>query len=301
MQRDAYQAVWMDRRFRGLTAKAKLAFMMIITGPHIEPSLTGLYWWDHAVLAKSLGYTKNDADMAARELVGAGLIHYDPVYRCLYVPMMLDIDRPRSPKNVSGWARSLHMMPESLLRNQWIEQLREHCKGRGGNFWLWFQGLGFEDHAVPEDVDLEPSAPAPGLPDLRPATKEDEDKEKEATLFEVEAAAKEDRVKHPEAMYLVENVIAPHVESLIQKNVEKKRQRAWAVDVNRIREIDGRPWELIEEIARWAVEDSFWRQQIQSGAAIRKHFDKILAKKRSREGIVASEAVEEFIKGGKDG
>jgi hypothetical protein len=299
MQRDAYQAVWTDRRFRGLTAKAKLAFMMIITGPHVDPSLTGLYWWDHTVLSKSLGYTKGDADLAARELVGAGLIHYDPVYRCLYVPMMLDIDRPRSPKNVSGWARSLRMMPESLLRNLWIEQLKEHCKSRGGNFWTWFQELDFEGHAVPEDVELEPVAPAPGLPDLKPATKEDE--EKEAALFEVEPTAREDRGRYPEATYLVENVVVPHVEGLIQKKIDEKRRKSWALEIHKIREIDGRPWDLIEEIARWAVEDSFWRQQIQSGGAIRRHFDKILAKKRSREGIVASEAVEEFIKGGGDG
>ncbi len=299
MQRDAYQAIWRDPRFRGLTSRAKLAFMMIVTGPHIEPCTTGLYWWQCQVLCRDLGFKKNDADAAARELVGAGLIHYDDVYRCLYVPMMLDIDRPRSPKNISGWARNMHMLPESLLRNQWIDQLREHCEERGGSFQEWYHRLGFDEHRVPEETQLDPVEPQVGLPDLRPVTKEDEEAELE--LFKVEATPKDEREqhKHPEGMYLVDKILVPHVEKLVQKKVTDQRRKSWAAELTRIRALDERPWDLIEEIMRWAVEDRFWRQQIQSAKAVRKHFDKLVAKKRHHEGIVASEAVEDFIKEGK--
>lgn len=49
----------------------------------------------------------------------------------------------------------------------------------------------------------------------------------------------------------------------------------WAADIEKIHTIDKQPVELINGIAQWSQTDDFWKKQIRSGAALRRHFEKL--------------------------
>lgn len=50
----------------------------------------------------------------------------------------------------------------------------------------------------------------------------------------------------------------------------------WADDIDKLQRIDGYDWNLIEAVMLWSQQDPFWRQQVRSGANLRKHFEKLL-------------------------
>jgi len=53
--------------------------------------------------------------------------------------------------------------------------------------------------------------------------------------------------------------------------------RKWAVEIDRLHRLDGQPVEEIERVLRWSMADSFWSGNIQSGKALRKHWNIITA------------------------
>ena len=53
--------------------------------------------------------------------------------------------------------------------------------------------------------------------------------------------------------------------------------RKWAVEIDRLHRLDGQPVEEIERVLRWSMADSFWGANIQSGKALRKHWNTITA------------------------
>jgi len=58
----------------------------------------------------------------------------------------------------------------------------------------------------------------------------------------------------------------------------KTRIEAWARDIDRINRIDGREWESIEAVIRWAKADSFWSSNIIAGNKLRDQFEQLIAK-----------------------
>lgn len=56
----------------------------------------------------------------------------------------------------------------------------------------------------------------------------------------------------------------------------------WARDIEKLNRIDGRGWNEIEEVIRWAKTDPFWSKNIIAGDTLRRQFDKLLAGKKSR-------------------
>jgi hypothetical protein len=53
--------------------------------------------------------------------------------------------------------------------------------------------------------------------------------------------------------------------------------RKWAVEIDRLHRLDGQPVKEIERVLRWSMADSFWSGNIQSGKALRKHWNTITA------------------------
>jgi hypothetical protein len=50
---------------------------------------------------------------------------------------------------------------------------------------------------------------------------------------------------------------------------------AWAYDIDKLNRIDKQDTTLIEGIMKWSQTDDFWKQQIRSGQALRRHFEKL--------------------------
>jgi hypothetical protein len=85
------------------------------------------------------------------------------------------------------------------------------------------------------------------------------------------------------AMKLAE-IIAESRERLCPtaKNVSSvnrsKTLAQWASDIEKVHRIDGREWDDIESVLSWALNDSFWEPNIQSGSKFRQQYDNLKIK-----------------------
>lgn len=61
----------------------------------------------------------------------------------------------------------------------------------------------------------------------------------------------------------------------------------WAVEVDKLNRIDGYEYNIIWGVAKWSQDDNFWRQQVRSGANLRKHFEKMLIRIKENETLKA--------------
>jgi hypothetical protein len=55
----------------------------------------------------------------------------------------------------------------------------------------------------------------------------------------------------------------------------------WSRQIEKIHKIDGYDIKLINYILQYSQQDDFWKQNIRSGGALRRHFDKIYVKAKS--------------------
>jgi hypothetical protein len=60
------------------------------------------------------------------------------------------------------------------------------------------------------------------------------------------------------------------------------RLKAWAADIDKLHRIDGRTWEQIESVMRWAKADSFWQSNVIAGKTLRSQFTKLLIQMQNR-------------------
>ena len=69
-----------------------------------------------------------------------------------------------------------------------------------------------------------------------------------------------------------------------RKKATEKILQNWAVDFDKTNRLDGYDWDLIADVLAWSQDDTFWQNNILSGATFRKQFDKLLVKMRAGEG-----------------
>lgn len=66
-----------------------------------------------------------------------------------------------------------------------------------------------------------------------------------------------------------------------RKAIGEDRLQKWAVEIDRLNRLDGYDWKLISDVAAWSQQDAFWQTNILSANALRRNFDKLLAKMKS--------------------
>ena len=64
-------------------------------------------------------------------------------------------------------------------------------------------------------------------------------------------------------------------------NPTEKEISKWAEDIDKLHRLDGFEYLLIERVIKWSLEDEFWRQNIRSGAKLRKQFPTLLVRIKS--------------------
>lgn len=81
------------------------------------------------------------------------------------------------------------------------------------------------------------------------------------------------------AMEMAELLFALHQQ--VDPKARKPNFEKWAADIEKIKRIDGRSYEDIEKVIRWAKKpDNFWFSNIMSGEKLRKQFDRLYADSR---------------------
>ena len=102
--------IWNDAKFRGLSDDAKLAFLFVLTHPHMTS--LGAMRASIPGLAKELGWTSEALRIAFRKPFAKGLIEYDEGACFLALPSFLKYNKPESPNVVKSWINSLDLIPE---------------------------------------------------------------------------------------------------------------------------------------------------------------------------------------------
>lgn len=86
------------------------------------------------------------------------------------------------------------------------------------------------------------------------------------------------RVKNQEAEELAEFLKEQILRNYPNRRIDKNYKQNWATDIDRAIRLDGRTPEQLKNAIIFASNDTFWKQQILSGANLRKHYDRLEAR-----------------------
>lgn len=89
----------------------------------------------------------------------------------------------------------------------------------------------------------------------------------------------------PEALLVAERLAVCIVDnySFMAHKISPKDHARWAEDIEKLHRIDGYDYKLITAVADWSQQDNFWKQNIRSGATLRKQFTKLLVRIKSEQ------------------
>lgn len=86
---------------------------------------------------------------------------------------------------------------------------------------------------------------------------------------------------HPQAVALSTLLFTLHQEQDPKYNVSQSQLANWSRDIEKIARLDGRDYDEIERVLRWAKADGFWRSNIMSGNKLREKFPTLYAQMTS--------------------
>ena len=116
--------MWNDEKFRTLSTEGKLAFVLLLTHPHM--TALGAMRASIPGLAAELG-GKGFAE-GFREVFAKGLAKHDESASCVYLPRFLKYNPPESPNVVKAWAHSIDLIPECNLKSQLIQEVKGYAE-----------------------------------------------------------------------------------------------------------------------------------------------------------------------------
>ena len=86
------------------------------------------------------------------------------------------------------------------------------------------------------------------------------------------------RVQNQEAEELAEFLKEQILRNYPNRKIDKNYKQNWAIDIDRAIRLDGRTPEQLKNAIIFSSNDNFWKQQILSGANLRKHYDRLEAR-----------------------
>ena len=86
------------------------------------------------------------------------------------------------------------------------------------------------------------------------------------------------RVQNQEAEELAEFLKEQILRNYPNRRIDKNYKQNWATDIDRAIRLDGRTPEQLKNAIIFSSNDTFWKQQILSGANLRKHYDRLEAR-----------------------
>lgn len=78
-----------------------------------------------------------------------------------------------------------------------------------------------------------------------------------------------------EARQLAERLHKWVLKNKPDRKIQNGWEERWAEDIDKMHRLDGRSWKQILGAIDWSQCDDFWRQNVLSGANLRKHYDRI--------------------------
>lgn len=111
--------IWNDAKFNGLSDDGKLAFIFVLTHPHM--TALGAMRATIPGLACELGWPTERLREAFEKASREGIIKYDKRASCVFLPNFVKHNPPESPNVVIAWAKCLEEIPECCLKTQAIQ------------------------------------------------------------------------------------------------------------------------------------------------------------------------------------
>jgi hypothetical protein len=79
-----------------------------------------------------------------------------------------------------------------------------------------------------------------------------------------------------------------------------KEKEKWANEIDRMKRLDGRTEEEIRQALYFAINDSFWKQNIRSAKKLREKFETLIIQSKQKKGSGKKQTTEEFFDLGKE-
>lgn len=119
--------IWNDLKVRALSDRGKLAFLFVLTHPH----MTALGAMRAALpgLAEELGWTSEAFREAFGEALSKGLLKHDEKASFVWAPNFLKYNQPESPNVVKAWGSALDLLPECGLKDTLIQHVKAFAEG----------------------------------------------------------------------------------------------------------------------------------------------------------------------------
>lgn len=234
---------WLDDDIFELNSDTRLLYLCLLTNPSRD--LLPAFKCSDRILSAYTGYSRDLIEVCRRQLIAAEKIIFIKGY---YIFCEQDFVKPSTGRDsLKIYERDWNKLP--LEVQDCINQLHEKSTGTSTGTTTG-TGTGRIDIGIDIGKDI-----AIGI-------------DKTITKKEVPVEAINLATKLQELV--MENF------SFVKKN--DKDVKTWAEDIERIHRIDGYDWSLIEFVIIWSQNDDFWKQNIRSGAKLRKKFVDLLVK-----------------------
>lgn len=118
--------IWNDKAFNSFTDQGKLAFIFLITHPHLE--MIGAMRGTIAGLAQELGWSEKAFREALKEALLKSMVKVDERASFIWLPNFLKYNKPESPNVVKSWENALDRLPECELKVHLIQCVKDSTK-----------------------------------------------------------------------------------------------------------------------------------------------------------------------------
>jgi len=124
--------IWNDAKFRELSDQGKLAFLFILTHPHMTS--LGAMRGSLSGLATELGWSEKAFRDAFGEAFAKGMLEHDEKASFVGVPNFLRYNGPESPNVVKSWVAALDLIPECALKSVLLQRVKRFTEGLSEGF-----------------------------------------------------------------------------------------------------------------------------------------------------------------------
>ena len=135
--------IWNDAKFMALSDNGKLAFLFLLTHPHM--TALGAMRATIPGLAAELGWLEESFREAFQEALSKGIVKHDPKASFLWLPNFIRYNPPESPNVVKAWVSALDLLPECEMRILCLRRVKELTDGMSEGFVK----------ALPQDFDVD--------------------------------------------------------------------------------------------------------------------------------------------------
>ena len=119
--------IWSDEKFRALSDKGKLVFLMLLTHPNM--TALGAMRATLSGFAEELGWDAEAFREAFAEVLAKGMAEHDAKACLVALPKFVKYNQPESPNVIKAWTGALDLLPECDLKNVVLHRAREATEG----------------------------------------------------------------------------------------------------------------------------------------------------------------------------